>query len=364
MRILNPLYDWAFKYLMDNNEVAKKFLTVLLKKNVIHLENRNVELPLLKEGNPFLSRFDFKAIIETENHQPETVLIEIQKYKGTNPLDRFRTYLGENYLKQETYKNQEGNTITESLPIIAVYILGYCPPEFKVPYVIVRNEAYDGVLEEKITLESEYVKLLTHTAYFLIVTPPKEYVWRNTSQEALIRLFRQKTVLNESNTIYELEEEPKSDLKEVVNYLSRGAMEEIILKQMKAEEDYYKDLESLEIEKKQLAQEHEQLKGVLEEKEKLLKEEKKRAEEKEKLLEEEKKRAEEKEKLLEEEKKRAEEEKKRAEEKEKLLEEEKKRAEDSKQKIIELAKLLKELNLPIQEIIDKTGLSEKEILNL
>ncbi len=86
MRILNPLYDWAFKYLMDNNEIAKKFLSILLKKNVIHLENRNIELPLLKEGNPFLSRFDFKAIIETENNQHETVLIEIQKYIRYEPI--------------------------------------------------------------------------------------------------------------------------------------------------------------------------------------------------------------------------------------------------------------------------------------
>ncbi len=46
------------------------------------------------------------------------------------------------------------------------------------------------------------------------------------------------------------------------------------------------------------------------------------------------------------------------------MKQEKKRAEESKQKIIELARLLKELNLPIQEIIHKTGLTEQEILNL
>ncbi len=53
MRILNPLYDWAFKYLMDNNEIAKKFLSILLKKNVIHLENAkylkslNIEIEII-----------------------------------------------------------------------------------------------------------------------------------------------------------------------------------------------------------------------------------------------------------------------------------------------------------------------------
>ena len=336
MRILNPLYDWAFKYLMDNNEVAKKFLSILLKKEVIHLESRNIEMPLLKEGNPLLSRFDFKAIIQTREDETETVLIEIQKYKGTNPIERFRTYLAENYLKQETYKTEQGEVKTESLPIIAVYILGYCPPEFKVPYVIVRNEAYDGVIDEKIELDSFYVKLLTHTAYFLIVSPPVEYQWRNSPQEALIRLFRQKTSVNEHNTTYELEGEPEPILRDVVKYLHRGTQEEEVIKQIKAEEEYYQDLASLEFSNLQLKKEHEQLKTLFEQ-------EKQRSEEKEKLLQEEKQRSE---------------------EKEKLLQEEKQRAENAQQKIIELARMLKELKVPIHEITQKTGLSRDEIERL
>ncbi len=329
MRILNPLYDWAFKYLMDNNEVAKKFLSILLKKNVIHLESRNIEMPLLKEGNPLLSRFDFNAIIELEKGQIENVLIEIQKYKGTNPIDRFRTYLGESYLKQETYKNQQGEIKTESLPIIAVYILGYCPAGFKTPYVIVRNVPYDGVTDKKIKLNSPYVKLLTHTTYFLIASPIQGYHWRNTTQEALIRLFRQKTAKDIENSTYELDEEPEPDLQEVVKYLHRGTQEKAIIKQIKAEEEYYEDLANLELTNQQLNKKHRQLKKE----HKHLKS------------------------LLEQEKKRAEEEKKRA-------EQEKKRAEEVNQKIVELAKLLKQLNVPIHEIIDKTGLSAEEIQKL
>jgi hypothetical protein len=34
MRIINPLYDWAFKYLLDNNELAKKFIFAILKQNL------------------------------------------------------------------------------------------------------------------------------------------------------------------------------------------------------------------------------------------------------------------------------------------------------------------------------------------
>jgi hypothetical protein len=68
--------------------------------------------------------------------------------------------------------------------------------------------------------------------------------------------------------------------------------------------------------------------------------------------------------IAEKERKRAEEEKKRAEEKEKLLEEEKKRAEEERLKLIETARFLKTLNIDIEVIANKTGLTKQEIENL
>lgn len=38
MRIANPLYDNAFKYLMSNDRLARKVLSVILEKEVIELE--------------------------------------------------------------------------------------------------------------------------------------------------------------------------------------------------------------------------------------------------------------------------------------------------------------------------------------
>jgi len=68
------------------------------------------------------------------------------------------------------------------------------------------------------------------------------------------------------------------------------------------------------------------------------------------ILTQEKKRAEEKEKLLNEEKKRA--------------EEEKKRAEEEHKKLLETAQFLKSLNVAIELIIEKTGLTREEIEKL
>lgn len=46
--------------------LPKKFLSAILKENIIHLETRSVELPYLKDGKRFVSLFDFKALIETK----------------------------------------------------------------------------------------------------------------------------------------------------------------------------------------------------------------------------------------------------------------------------------------------------------
>ncbi len=45
-------------------------------------------------------------------------------------------------------------------------------------------------------------------------------------------------------------------------------------------------------------------------------------------------------------------------------EKERQQKEEAQQKIIDLAKMLKNLNIPIEQIIEKTGLSKEEIEKL
>ncbi len=247
MLIINPLYDWAFKYLLDDNGLARKFLSTILKMEVEHLETRNIELPQLKDGNPFISRFDFKAIVQTAGGDVREVLIEIQKYRNPDPVSRFRAYLGESYLRREAYRTPEGEARVEDLPIIAVYILGYAPPDFRTPYLIVRNKAYDGVDESELESPGGTAMLLTHPAYFLVADPPSGYRWRGSRQEALLRLFRQKAKGQDPNTTYELEALPEDDVaRDMARHLHRGTLDEQIVKQLKAEEDYYKAFGQME----------------------------------------------------------------------------------------------------------------------
>jgi len=329
MLILNPLYDWAFKYLLDNNDLARKFVSAILCRNVTHLETRNIELPLLKDGNPFYTRFDFKAIVEADG-RTEEVLIELQKYRSPDPVGRFRTYLGESYMKEEAYTEPDGTRKRTSLPLIAVYILGYSPAEFRVPHVVARPVLYDGIDGSVLEMESRTVGLLTHTSHFLLAVPPAGYVWRGSRQEAVLRLFRQKLDSEESNTIYELEEDPQDEVaRELAAYLNLGTRQEDIVRRLKAEEEYYASVVELEA-----------------------------------ALEESKRREEEERRQREESERREAEASRREAEERRQREESERREADSRRRMVEVARMLKGMGVSPEEISRTTGLAPEELAGL
>ncbi len=120
MKILNPLYDNSFKFLMEDNNVAKTVLSIILDTEVISLQAKPQETSL-PNG---VFRFDYKAVIQDKNGEYKTVLIEVQKYNSPNPIKRFREYLGINYSRTETIKTKEGDK-EQALPLVAIYILGF-----------------------------------------------------------------------------------------------------------------------------------------------------------------------------------------------------------------------------------------------
>jgi len=357
MLILNPLYDWTFKYLLDDNALARDFLSAILKMEVEHLETRNIELPLLKEGNPFLSRFDFKAIVRSEGRTRE-VLIEIQKYRSPDPLRRFRAYLGESYAREEAYADEGGRARLGPLPLIAVYILGYCPPGFDRPYVVVRNQAFDGVDDSPIEDPGRMAELLTHPAYFIVATPPEGYAWRGSRQEALIRLFRQKAQNLPPNPTYELEEDPSDPVaRAMAQRLHRGTQDSEVVRQLLAEEDYLAAIGELE-QDLDLARRQADEARRLEEEARQREEEARRMAEEARLHEEEARRMAEEARMHEEEARRM------AEEARMREEEARRELESSRARSLESARAFLALGLPAPEVARLTGLPEDVVRSL
>ncbi|HMQ46878.1 MAG TPA: hypothetical protein PKA00_05255, partial [Saprospiraceae bacterium] len=90
MEIANPIYDVVFKYLLEDNKVAKIFLSAVTGLDIIHLEflpqELSVDAEKSKQKRPITTaltlsvyRLDFSAKIRQADGSEKIILIEIQK---------------------------------------------------------------------------------------------------------------------------------------------------------------------------------------------------------------------------------------------------------------------------------------------
>ncbi|MEZ4960976.1 MAG: cell envelope integrity protein TolA [Saprospiraceae bacterium] len=249
MKIANPLYDHAFKYLMSNDRLARKVLSVILEKEVLQLELAQQEVVIEDEERRFtLYRLDFKALIRDENGRQETVLIELQKSKlPTNAL-RFRSYLGLSYAQKTKSHASAVGEREAPLPIISIYILGYNVEDIPVMATKVNRRIIDMSSQEELHIESDFINLLTHTCYILQV--------RRLPAQRLSRIERFMTLFNqawvaEENFILDLEEVPE-EFKDIAEYLQRPLAEEELQRKLRAEEEIEELFALQEAEKAQL----------------------------------------------------------------------------------------------------------------
>ncbi len=282
MKIINPLYDTAFKYLMDNEPIAKKVMSILLNQNVISLQSKPQATSVTHDGVKYSKRYDFKAIVQTIDNKYSTVIIEVQKYKFPKPIYRFRHYLGENYIKQETIINNKGEEITVSLPIKSIYILGFKVFKSDILIVMIGNKPVDYLTDEALDENCNFAELLTHSTLIIQTTvEPKNS--KNTRIEKLIRLFKQKIEYDPSNYVIEVDEEETDDvIKEIQSYLNKATLEDEILRTLRYEKDYDDSIKTLEQEMETIKRENEEAK-LREEVERRLKEEAKLREEEAKV---------------------------------------------------------------------------------
>lgn len=324
MKIANPLYDHAFKYLMSNDRLARKVLSVILDKEVLELELAQQEIVIEDQERRFtLYRLDFKALIRDHNGREKTVLIELQKSKLPTNLLRFRNYLGLAYAQ----KPRTGADAV--LPIISIYILGYNIEDIPVLAAKVDRRIIDMSLQEELHIESDFIALLTHTCY--ILQARRLPTQRLSRIEQFMTLFNQAWV-QEHKFILDLEEVPE-EFKDIAEYLQRPLQEEEIRRKLQAEEEVEALFAMQEAEKEQLRAGME--KALAREEEALAREE--------------------------EERRQKEEERRQKEEERRQKEEARMQARESAQK---LARFMLQTGASIQDTARETGLSEEELYRL
>ena len=101
MTVANPIYDIVFKYLIEDERIARTILSALLKRNVVAVETRRNEYSNIGRDNLSVFRIDFGVTIEEEDGTRHLILIELQKTWLETETLRFRQYLGAQYANVE-----------------------------------------------------------------------------------------------------------------------------------------------------------------------------------------------------------------------------------------------------------------------
>jgi len=346
MKIINPIYDLAFKYLMENKRIAKKVLSVILDEEITDLELTSHETVITDKFRAFSAyRQDFKAVIRYPDGTEKMTLIELQKSKYPTDIQRFRNYLGSSYLSNKIISNAfvSENEITygnKPYPIIAIYILGYILPEIPRMAVTVNNEVYDSVSHEKLNVKSEFIDKLHHRSHIIQI---RRLPARQQSRlEKFMLLFNQEW-RTDNNHILDLQKVPR-EFTDVARYLQAPVMDDAFRRSLVFEEEIdfifddqaHKHLVAL----REAIEEADEAKEQMENQKAIAQEERRQKE-----MEREQKQ---------EERKQKEEERKHKE----LALEELKRAR------IKLAAMLKKSGMTLREISEETGLGEDEINSL
>ena len=219
-KVCNPIYDTVFKYLVEDERVAKVLLGGILNKKIVSVEMKGHECEYHSENQLKLLRFDFAGTIENPDGTKETVTIELQKASEPEEVMRFRTYFGlqmasksnaDCITKYHRDKDKTPYTILKARHIYGIFILGHSLGNgFEYPLIKGNTVFYDednNVLNFK--TQCEFLKGMTYDLYiiqipFLPERPKKPL-------EKLFRAFDQRYRVENDAKFLELTEDADDD---------------------------------------------------------------------------------------------------------------------------------------------------------
>ena len=244
-RIANPIYDGAFKYLLDDNRVARLFLSTLIGQEIVELSFRPTEHRVdVEQRSVTVFRMDFSARIVLPGGKENLVIIEIQKAKYATDIMRFRKYLGQQYLSnQNSYITHNGEV--RALPILSIYLLGHSLENTDIPVIRVVRQYLDAAGQTTHSGREEFIESLTHDS--IIVQIPHLNHRRQNDLECLLGIFdqSQKDPID-AHTLSIREEDYPEKFQGIIRRLMKAISEPNVRETMEVEDDYLEELEDME----------------------------------------------------------------------------------------------------------------------
>ncbi len=237
MKVANPIYDIVFKYLMEDERIARTILSALLKKEVTHVEQRRNEYVKGSLKGLTLSRIDFGATVREDNGEEKLILVEMQKAWVDTETERFRKYLAEQYGDQENMMKGPRNEY--AIPMVAVYLLGHTVGDIEEPVLYVRQQAYD-YRDRPVTkgLPDPFVDSLTHGS--IIVQIPRLRGLVNNKLFKVLSIFDQSHIERRNKQIIDIDEADYEDddyMQPIFRRLLEAVSDKEVRKEMSIEDE-------------------------------------------------------------------------------------------------------------------------------
>ncbi|MBR1389712.1 MAG: hypothetical protein IJ569_08840 [Prevotella sp.] len=245
MVVANPIYDTVFKYLMEDERIARTILSALLKRDIVKVDVRPHEYSNNKRETLSVFRIDFAATVRESDGKEQVILIELQKTWLPTETLRFRQYLG------VQYENPK-NIVTESkdqhaLPMVAVYLLGHCVGDIEEPVIYVHHNVYD-YNEQPVTkgIPDAFIDSLTHDS--IIVQIPRLHGIINNRLDEVLSIFDQNRINSENQHVLDLDDsvyaEDDIEMQRILRRLLMAASDVEMRMDMNVEDEYFSIIES------------------------------------------------------------------------------------------------------------------------
>ena len=238
--IANPIYDVVFKYLMEDERIARTILSALLKENIVKVEMRPHEYSNGQKESLSIFRIDFGATILKADGQEQLILIELQKTWLPTETLRFRQYLGVHYQNPKNIVADSPDR--HALPMVAVYLLGHQVGEIEDPVIYVRHQVYNYEDEPVVRgIPDKFVDSLNHDS--IIVQIPLLHGKVNNRLDKILSIFDQRLVNTDNQHYLSLDDasynDADADMQPIFHRLMMAASNVEMRQDMNVEDEYY-----------------------------------------------------------------------------------------------------------------------------
>lgn len=275
MQIANPIYDVVFKYLMDDNRIARMLISKIIGDEIESLSFQPLENKVdLERQTITIYRLDFSAIIKTDKGESKNVIIEIQKAKFPTDIMRFRKYLGQQYINDRNAEIIDERKV--AIPIISIYFLGHGLDHTEAPVIKVNRNYIDVSTGDEIQEKEAFIESLTHDSYVIQIPHLKNR--RRNDLEILLSVFDQSNIDKDHHIMNINEDNFPEKYRSIIRRLQRAVAEPQVRKTMDIEDEVLEELENKE---RAIFKRDE----IIKQKDKKLEEKDKKLEEKDRIIE-------------------------------------------------------------------------------